>query len=462
MSDTATEFLKAETVNLSELGGTGLEHSGGRIHEEFLRQLSGTLAGKIYREMSSNDAVIGAALYAIETLIKGADISVEPGVPGDRESERAAEFLGTVHDDMSHTWSSFVGEWMATPVHGHGPFEIVYKRRDGDQRKPGESSRYTDGMIGVRKLAIRHPDSLDRWVFDDEGGVQGMVQRTATQGFKTVEIPIEKLVLFTVGQRKGSPEGTSLLRRAFTAWYRKKRVEEVEHIGIERGLAGLPVFYVPAHWMNADAGSADKASFDEIKKIGRRIRSDDQACIVLPSMFDKEGHKLVTFELAGTSGQQRGIDSGKTKEYYSRQAAMTMLADVILIGHEKVGSHALASSKTTLFAAGIGALLGDMVDTLNRHLVPRLMRLNGLPTDARMPQFRHGDIESIDLAELGEWINKLSGAGMAIFPTEDGKLERELMRLANLPSDGLPVGMVPVATEKPEDDEKEEEEENTA
>lgn len=465
MSQTATAMLKQESVSLAELGASGLEYHAGRVNEEFLRQLSGSLARKVYREMSSNDAVIGAALYALENLIKQVEVSVEPGVPGDATSEEAAEWLRTIPEDMSHSWRAFVGEWMAAPIYGFAPFEIVYKRRQGEMRRPGESSRYSDGRIGVRKFAIRHPDSLDRWVFDDAGGVQVLVQRTITQGYATTEIPIEKLLLFTVGQRKGNPEGTSLLRRAFVSWFRKKRTEEIEAIGVERELAGLPVFYVPAHWMNANAGSVEADNFDEIKKMGRRIRADEQACVVIPAMYDKDGNQLVSFELA-TTGGRRAIDTAATKEYYSRQAAMTMLADVILLGHEKVGSFALASSKTNLFAAGIGGLLDDKYDTLNRHLVPRLMRVNGMPTDERMPSFRHGDIESIDLSELADFLNKLTASGMPVFPTESGELERELLRMAGLPNEELaePPEPAPMPTfgEDDEDEDEDEDEEEDA
>lgn len=425
---------------MMELGGTGLETSGGRVYEEFLHQLRNHLAPKVYREMSENDPVVGAILFAIEHLLRPVAWTVEAGSDA-AEDVAAAEFLETIPEDMSHTWADFISEWMACPTYGFAPYEIVWKRRNGEKRSPGESSRFTDGKIGVRKLAIRHPDTLYRWDFDDEGGVQAMVQH-AYPTMQAVTIPIEKLLLFRMMVRKGSPEGRSILRTAYTTWFRKKRVEAIEAIGIERDATGLPVLYYPSHWGIPGASAADAANFEYAKKLVRNLRNDEQMGTALPSIFDPDTkERLLKLELLATGGTRK-IETNPVIERYSRQIAMTVLADVILLGHEKVGSFSLASSKTTLFTAGLGAMLDDIATTLNRHLVPRLLRLNGM-TVTHPPQFRHGDVENIDLVELGDYISKLAVAGFPLFPTESGELERELLRAANLPDGELGRPIMP-------------------
>jgi len=461
-----TDFSKREDALglLSEIGVTGLDRAAGYIYEEFLKSLYHDQGRKIYREMSSNDAVIGAMLYGIEMLIRPVNWTVAPFEEGDAKDEESAEFVNGVFGDMSHSWEDFIGEWMAAPVYGFAPFEIVWKMRHGFNTLPGLSSHHTDGKIGIRKLAIRHPDTLDKWMFDENGEVEALVQR-APPDWKIREIPISKLLLFTTLQRKGNPEGTSLLRRAYVAWYRKKKVEELEAIGIERELAGLPVAKVPSSWFLPDADSSSKALLASIKKIARRVRTDEQQALVLPMVLDENGNELLTFELM-TTGGRRAIDIHPAKEYYSRQIAMSILADVILLGHEKVGSFALASSKTNLFAAGLNALLDDIQSTMQRHLIPRLLTLNGMDT-TRPPQLQHGDIETPDLTVLGDYVSKLAGAGFPLFPTEDGELERELLRVANLPDEGV---MLDAAKERmrvsdemmllPEDEEEEDDDED--
>ena len=52
-----------------EQGKTGLNRWGGNISEEFLPELRGIEGVKVYREMSDNDDIIGAVLFAIKILI---------------------------------------------------------------------------------------------------------------------------------------------------------------------------------------------------------------------------------------------------------------------------------------------------------------------------------------------------------------------------------------------------------
>lgn len=426
-----------------ELGATGLEHYSGLINEEWLNQLKGERSLRVYREMSENDAVVGAVLYAIEMLLRPVTWTCEAGSEAPEDQE-AAEFIESVMGDMSHTFSDFVSEWMASPTYGYAPFELVYKLRQGDNARPGLASQYNDGRLGVRKLAIRHPQTVERWIFDDSGGVEGLVQRAAPK-WDHVTIPIEKLLLFRTMARKGNPEGTSILRRSYIPWFYKKRLEAIEAVGTERNMAGFPIMYYPAEWMT---DSTYSEQLDEVKKIVQRVKVDEQAGVAIPLIYDQNGNQLMKFDLIAASGKNN-TDISPIIERYDRRIAMTMLADVILLGHEKVGSFALADSKTNLFTVGIGALLDDIAAVFNRHMVPRLIRLNGMRV-TRMPELRHSDLETVDLTALGDYITKLAGAGAPLFP--DDNLQRHLYRVASLPEpegEFPPMRMPPVM--EPED-----------
>lgn len=440
--------------NLNEIGTTGLNVAGGRPDEEFLRMLRGEKAFRVYREMSENDEVVSAMLYAIEMLLRQVKWTAEP-YDDSAEAGQRAEYLESLLDDMSHTWPDFISEWMATAVYGFCPFEVVLKLRQGESSDPTRRSRFDDGLWGIRKLAVRHPMTLNRWVFGEDGGVEAMEQ-LAPPLYRPITIPIRKLLLFRARSRKGNPEGTSLLRGSFVSWYRKKRLMEIEAIGVERNLAGIPLIYTPPQWHLDSATSADKALLAMVKKIGENLRNNDQACIILPSIFNAEGeHRLLEFSLV--SGASRQLDLTKVIERYDRRIAMTLLADVIMLGHEAVGSFALASSKTNLFSAGLGALLDGIRDVLNRYLRPQLAALNGWRA-AEMPTWEHGDVESVDLAELGDYVTKLANAGAPLFPDPD--LEAHLRRAANLPpppkepvepvEPDLPVGGDPAAAVPPQ------------
>ena len=116
---------------------------------------------------------------------------------------------------------------------------------------------------------------------------------------------------------------------------------------------------------------------------------------------------------------------------YDQRIAMSVLADFILIGHEKTGSFALASSKTEMFATALGAWLDAIQDVLNRYAIPRLFTLNPEFRLNALPTFQHGDVETPDLAELGAYISALSGAGIMLTGPE---IEDHLRRVAGLPT----------------------------
>ena len=109
---------------------------------------------------------------------------------------------------------------------------------------------------------------------------------------------------------------------------------------------------------------------------------------------------------------------------------MTVLADFLFLGHEQSGSWALSSDKTRLFSMAIGTYLDIISETFNRHAIPRLLELNKKFEGAALPKLIHGDIETQDLKELGEYLKAMSEMGLI---TPDDTLEEFLREQASLP-----------------------------
>jgi hypothetical protein len=329
---------------------------------------------------------------------------------------------------MSHTWSDCITEILSTLQYGFSWHEIVYKRRLGDNKDPAKRSKYTDGLIGWRKLPIRAQDTLQNWVIDKDGGVKGFHQLDMSSGVDVV-IPIEKSLLFRTRARKNNPEARSILRTAYRPYYFKKNIENLEGIGIERDLAGLPVLYVAPQLLSVNATPEQKQVLAEFKKIVTAVKRDEQEGIILPSSFDENNNKLFDFQLLN-SGGSRQFNTSEIIRRYDQAIATSVLADFILLGHEKVGSFALASSKTAMFSQALKAWLNMIADVFNRYAIPRLLKINGIQYE-KPPVLTYGDIETVDLTELGAYISSLAGAGMNLFP--DDKLEAYLRSQANLP-----------------------------
>ncbi|MBW2084450.1 MAG: hypothetical protein JRI54_00240 [Deltaproteobacteria bacterium] len=412
------------------LGSTGLSRWGGNIYEEWLPDLQGVKATRVYREMADNDPIIGAILFAIRMLCRQVPWRVDAAGASNADRE-AARFLEECIHDTSHSWQDFISEVLSMLVYGYSVFEIVYKRRLGDNQDPRKRSKYNDGRIGWRKFSIRSQDSIQEWIFDEEGGIQG-IRQVAPPDYKLREIPIEKLLLFRTESMKNSPQGRSMLRNCYKPWYFKKNIETIEGIGVERDLAGLPVVWVPPNVANPST-DAETTVLNAFKSLVTKIRRDQQEGIVMPLAYDEEGNKLYDIQLLSTGGR-RQFDTSTIIQRYNTQIAQTVLADFIMLGTQKVGSFALASSKTELFAVAIGAFLDEIEAVLNTHAVPRLFKLNEFKIE-KYPELRHGDIESISLEELSNFISRLAMAGMPLFPNKE--LEKYLLEVANLPSEGI-------------------------
>lgn len=412
----------------TSIGTSGLRQFGGYIQEEFLKELSSTNASRIYREMADNDPVVGALLFAVTMLIRQVEWRVQ-AADDTPEAEEAKEFVESVMNDMSTSWSSVVAEICSMFIYGYAPLEIVWKKRNGPEAPNGTGrSAYDDGRIGVRALSLRAQNTIVKWMIDEEdGSIDGMYQQPYSGPM--ICIPIEKLLLFRTTEERQNPEGRSILRNAYRPWYFKKKIEELEGVGIERDLAGLPVAYIPGRLLSQGADAGDRLMAERFKQLLKSVKRDNHEGLLLPSDRDKSGNLLFDFKLLSAGGS-RQFDTTKVVDRYNRAIATTVLADFIFLGQGSTGSFALSSNKTEVFATAIGAFLNNIADTLNRHFLPRLWRLNGFDHQF-MPMMVPGDLEKPDLGELSTFIQQMSTAGAQMFP--DRELENHLREAAGLP-----------------------------
>ena len=423
-----SEDPMASKLDLASIGTTGLRQFGGYVNEEFLRELTGSKAASVYREMTDNDPAVGAVVFALSTLIRQIEWTVQ-STDESPEAEAAKEFVEGVLDDMETPWSSVVDEICSMFIYGFAPLEILWKRRSGTKSAdPIHRSAFSDGKIGIRALPLRAQNTIFRWEFDPvDGRPVGMYQQPWSGA--QVFVPGYKLLLFRTSDQRNNPEGRSILRSAYRPWYFKKRIEEIEAVGVERDLAGLPVAYIPTQYMSADADAADRAVATEFKNLIRSIKRDTHEGVLLPSVRDKSGNLMFDIKLLSTGGA-RSFDTTQIIDRYNKAIATSVLADFIFLGQSAVGSFALSSDKTALFSTAVGAFTHSIANVLNRSLIPRLWELNGMNPEF-MPTMVPGDVEKPDIASLADYVSKLASAGATMFP--DRELENALRSAANLP-----------------------------
>ena len=411
----------------AELANYRLHGPRGIDRLEFLPQLRGRRQAELYREMADNDALIGAILFAIEMILRRVEWEVEPGKSGGEvtpEDIRRADFLNTCLLDMSTTWENTISDVLTMLPFGHAYLEIVYKRRDDTSiEAPAEKrTQYPDGRIGWRKLALVPQETIEDWELDDHGGVQAAIQGGA-YGTQRVAIPIEKALLFRTSQH--SPQGKSVLRRVVESWYFRKRIREIEGIGIERDLAGLPVFTLDVDTM------ANSSRLAEYQNIVRNLRRDEQEGVLLPGVVNEQGELKATasLELLSTGGA-RQFNTSEIINRYSREIAVALLQDIVLLGHEKVGTQALASEKRDLSDTALQAWLNDIAAVFNVYAVPRLFALNGESLE-NLPQLAPGELRPTDVSEFAATLRDAASGGFVF--TGDMDVEAEVRRRMGLP-----------------------------
>lgn len=442
----------AQTVGFSEIGSSGLNTSGGTVKEEFLPELQGRLGIRTYKEMRDNDPIIGAILFAVEMLIRQANWHLSPFDESNAQDKEIAEFVDSCREDMSSTWQDVLTEILTMLPFGWAYLETVYKKRAGFNAKPGQSSRFSDGRIGWRKMPLRPQDTFEKWEFDEQGGIKGLWQKRSNAN--PILIPIEKALLFRTLTAKNNPEGRSILRNSYRPWYFKKRIEEIEGIGVERDLAGMPVLQPPENQDIWDANDPTMSALrTEAETVIRNIRRDEQEGVLLPF-----GWELTLL----SSGSRRNFDTSAIIDRYNNNMAMSVLADFIVLGHNnRYGSFALAGSKTHMFGMAIGGWLEAIKAVFNRYAIPRLLAINGLDPE-RAPKLVYTDIEVPNLKDLGDYLKSLNTAGFKLFPNI--LLEKKLLQFASLPSEGVLLGQEAKEPEPlvPEDDDVDDDQDDDA
>ena len=404
-----------------EIGSSGLRRSGGIINEEFLANLQGVKGFKVYREMRDNDPVIGAMLYAIDKVITRLEWKI------DGEDERTVTFVQECLDDMSDSWDATLQNILSMLIYGWTFHEIVYKIRGGMTNDPKTHSRFNDNRIGWRKWPVRAQETLQEWMLDDRGGIQGMVQIDPSGG-GLHRIPIEKALLFRTTTNRNNPEGYSLLRNAYRPWFYKRRIEEIEAVGIERDLAGLPMAYVPPEYLMTTANAAQKAVLQAITDIVQNVKRNEQEGIVFPAAYDEQGNRIFDLTLLSASGA-RQFDTGAVIQRYDQRIAMSLLSDFLLLGSDRVGSFALGTAKVDLWTLAVDSIAKTIAEVVNQFAIPRLLKLNAMRMD-KMPELTYGQVSSVELGEVADYVSKLMNVG-AIMP--DPGLEGHLRSLGDLP-----------------------------
>lgn len=424
-----------------ESGVSGLQVENGQIkNNDSQHELRGADGLRRIRNMAENDDVAWTAYYVFRYLIKSVVWKAAPSSDQTVDVENA-QLLQEIIDDMSRSFSAFIGDVATMVRDGFATFEIVGKIRKGiDLNDVYKSSKFDDGLWGIEKLALRGQMTIKkgRWI-GLENGHWTAIEQIPPSGTAII-IPRDKLLNFTTDESESNPEGVSLLRGMYRASRDRRKLENIENIGHSRSTAGTLEIQVPPEIMGENATADEKKMYEEVKRMATLYHRDEQGSFVSPAVFDEEGNQL--YKINVLNGGIGGSDISAPIQRKIINQAMTMFVDWLYLGHEgSSGTRQLSSDRMELMIMVINSLLDSVKNTLNSELATKLMRINNRDVSGGVPTFSYSSLRKTDLTMVSEVIRNLTVSGQEFndIATEN-KFREELelpLRDENDTNDGL-------------------------
>ena len=162
--------------------------------------------------------------------------------------------------------------------------------------------------------------------------------------------------------------------------------------------------------MSPDATPEEKAVYEEVKRIGRNLQNNEQACVVFPSLYDDQGKPLFDWKLIGPPNASQ-YDTHIAITRWDNKILQALFADLLQMGNAKGGSYNLADSKSSIMQMAVEARLKEIQDVLNSDLVPQLFSLNGWSLE-RLPTFEFAQVKEEDLDVISKFLQRTASVGL--------------------------------------------------
>lgn len=439
-----------ERFRLGEMGSLGLNVFNGVTQDELKKELNWPYSINTFREMSSHSA-INAPLTLFENIISKATWLYKPPPDATDEEKKQAKIITSMMKDMEQPWSEFIKDALSANIFGFSVHEKVFRKR-----YKSNGSMYDDGIVGWKKLPIRAQESIQKFIFSDDGNdiigvkqnlssLQDPYRRFTKRISNEVLLPRSKFILFRTGKHRGDPFGKSPLRDAYLAWRFLTALEEMEATGVSKDLSGLPVLYLPAQYLAADAPPEVQAIRLYYENAMRNLQMNQQSAMILPQVID-EAAKIPMFklELLSVDGK-KSFDINKIKEYYKNLIFTSLFADVLQMGQSSTGSFALGSIKNSLSGAYAERLIYSIAETINNDLIRQTYILNSWDV-SRMGTLDYDGIEPADLETFSKAVQRMGATGYLPKSLEVVNAVLDSLGIDQLPEDTVIEDVLPDAT----------------
>ena len=400
-----------------ELGASGTINVDGILQQdEYNPTLQGQSALRTYDRMRRSDSSVREALQHIFAPIKNATWEIEPASDDPEDLEIAAFIDASYFKWPTQPFHEYLNQALHYLTFGYQVFEQVDQIIDAELEfsVPGEDAPRTipsRQFLTLKRFAQRLPHTIYRWNMED-GELTSIVQFLFTGAEPPqVEIPADRLLVYTNEREGDDLTGISLLRTAYKPWVMKELVEKCAAVGVERHGVGINTMYVPDRYRD------DDAMMDRIEDMLANLRSGEFNYLVIPGPKGTGGSDQSMngfyFEIVGPAG---GIpDFTQLLAYHRGEIKGNVLARFGELGHGQTGARATGDTQSEVWYDGLHAVARH-VSAVNDIAIRRLVDAN-YPNVTRYPTLEARDIESKSLSEFADANSKLVLAG-AIIPDQ--------------------------------------------
>jgi hypothetical protein len=387
-----------------------------------------------FDRMVRDISIIAAGVRLFLNLLANAVWTVNP--PEDLPEAQQAEAQGyadLAYDmlyDMTSSWSTVVKKAAGFRLQGFSIMEWTAKLRE-------------DGAIGLLDIEHRPQRTITKWKRDKSGTVESVFQRVP--GRPEVELPRAKIVYAVDDTLTDHPEGVGLFRHLATTAARLRTFLDLEEVGFETDLRGIPVARAPLSELKKEVedsgpeGSEARAKA-ESRRVGmlrpmrefieKHIRNKKTGVLLPSETFmakATDGAQTPssvakwTLELLTGDAQSFAEVAAAVKEM-KQDLARILGTEHLLLGSDGAGSLALARSKVGTFYLTVTSTLLDLLEVFDRDVLDPISELNGWPEELR-PQMGVNEISDRDIEQVLDALAKLAQAGAPMMPGDPAEGE---------------------------------------
>lgn len=338
---------RAPRSYMRELGNNGQTQYGAYWAEEYNPDLRGMTGLQRYDQMRRSDATVRASLRLKKLPIFAGTWFVRPASRKTNDINAAKLVWRCFSELMSLPHEQFLMEASTFIDFGHSVFEKVFLPRtvDGAYR------------ITWKKLASRSQFQIMGFNYDETGGPDSIEFYSHDPArVPTVKLPIEKALVFSHDKENGNLGGISALRSAYKPWYFKTNLEKIDAIQKERHGVGIPVIKLPINFTKVAGPNGEPSDLEIADEIGRNLRVNEKAHVVLPPMWD-----LLFAKIEGYP-----VNPLESIQYHDRQIMVNVL------GHDPLD----ADQAQEWFLSTSQDVVTELVSSINHYAVRQLVDYN--------------------------------------------------------------------------------------